>query len=173
VRINQSQLERAMLHSGFTRDQSALLWSKLESTPGDDSRFEPAHVGYFFGALLVIGAMGWFITDGWDRFAGWQLAAIALIYASLFVVAGSGVWRKSMYRLPGGLLISMAVCMTPLAVYGAERQLHLWPQLDPRSYTHFHPLINASWVGMEVGTVLAALVALRYFKFPFLTAPAA
>src|SRR5947207_5581393 len=93
--------------------------------------------------------------------------------ASLFVVAGSGVWRKSMYRVPGGLLISMAVCMTPLAVYGAERQLHLWPQLDPRSYTHFHPLINASWVGMDVGTVLAALVALRYFKFPFLTAPAA
>jgi hypothetical protein len=173
MKIDQSKLERAMSELGFTRDQSALLWSKLDSTPGVESRFEPAHVGYFFGALLVIGAMGWFITDGWDRFAGWQLTAIALVYAASFVVAGSLVWRKSMYRVPGGLLITMAVCMTPLAVYGLERELHLWPQLDPGSYTDFHPLINASWVGMEGATIGAALVALRYFKFPFLTAPAA
>jgi len=173
MRVNQSQLERAMSELGFTRDQSALLWGKLESQPGVESRFEPAHVGYFFGALLVIGAMGWFITDGWDRFTGWQLTTIALVYAALFVVAGSSVWRKPMYRVAGGLLITMAVCMTPLAVYGLERQFHFWPQLDPGSYTDFHPLINASWVAMEVCTILASLVALRYFKFPFLTAPAA
>jgi hypothetical protein len=173
MRIDKPQLERAMSELGFTREQTALLWSKLDSTPGVESRFEPAHVGYFFGALLIIGAMGWSITDGWDRFAGWQLAAIALVYAALFVVTGSRAWRKSIYRIPGGLLITMAVCMTPLAVYGLERQFHLWPQLDPGSYTSFHPLIDASWVGMEVGTVLAALVAIRYFKFPFLTAPAA
>jgi hypothetical protein len=117
--------------------------------------------------------MGWFITDGWDRFAGWQLTTITLIYAALFVFAGSRVWRTPMYRVAGGLLITMAVCMTPLVVYGLERQIHLWPQLDPGSYTQFHPLINASWVGMEVCTVLASLVALRYFKFPFLMAPAA
>jgi hypothetical protein len=173
MRIHQSQLERAMSELGFTRDQSVLLWNKLESHPSVESRFEPAHVGYFFGALLVIGAMGWFITDGWDRFAGWQLTTITLIYAALFVFAGSRVWRTPMYRVAGGLLITMAVCMTPLVVYGLERQIHLWPQLDPGSYTQFHPLINASWVGMEVCTVLASLVALRYFKFPFLMAPAA
>jgi hypothetical protein len=44
---------------------------------------------------------------------------------------------------------------------------------NPGSYTHFHPLIHASWVGMEISTIVAAIVALRYFKFPFLTAPAA
>jgi len=173
MRVDQSQLERAMSELGFTRDQSTVLWNRLESAPGMESRFEPAHVGYFFGALLVIGAMGWFITDGWDGFAGWQLTSIALVYAGLFVVGGTRVWRTSMYRVAGGLLITMAVCMTPLAVYGLERQFHLWPQLDPGSYTRFHPLINASWVGMELCTVLASLVALRYFKFPFLTAPAA
>jgi hypothetical protein len=45
MRIDQSQLERAMSELGFTRDQSALLWSKLDSTPGVGPRFEPAHVG--------------------------------------------------------------------------------------------------------------------------------
>ena len=173
MRIDQPKLERAMAKLGFTREQSRSVWNELANTPSTEARFEPAHVGYFFGALLVIGAMGWFITDGWDKFAGWQLTAIALVYAAAFVGAGSQVWHKSLFRIPGGLLITMAVCMTPLAVYGVERQLNLWPQLDPGSYTHFHPLINASWVGMEVFTVLAALVASRFFKFPFLTAPAA
>lgn len=173
MRINQPKLERAMTKLGFTREQSLTVWNDLANTADTEAQFEPAHVGYFFGALLVIGAMGWFITNGWDRFAGWQLTAIAVTYATAFVIGGAQVWRKSLFRIPGGLLVTMAVCMTPLAVYGVERQLNLWPQLDPGSYTHFHPLINASWVGMEVFTVLAALVALRYFKFPFLTAPAA
>ena len=173
MRIDQPGLERAMSKLGFTREQCAALWQELNIGPSVEARFEPAHVGYFFGALLVIGAMGWFITDGWGRFAGWQLTAIATAYATAFVVAGSQLWRKSLFRIPGGLLITMAVCMTPLAVYGIERQLKLWPQLDPGSYTHFHPLINASWVGMEICTVLAALIALRFLKFPFLTAPAA
>src|SRR5215472_4383488 len=112
--------------------------------------------------------MGWFIIHSWDRFLGWQLTAIPLIYAGLFVLAGSRVWRKSMYRVPDGLLITIAVCMTPLPVYGVERQLQFVATTRSGSYTHFHPLINASWVGMEVGTVLAALVALRYFKFRLL-----
>jgi hypothetical protein len=173
MRIDQPKLEQAMSKLGFTHQQSVALWHELNAGYSTESRFEAAHVGYFFGALLVIGAMGWFITDGWDRFAGWQLTAIATFYAAVFVAAGSRVWRNALFRVPGGLLITMAVCMTPLAVYGIERQLDLWPQLDPGSYTHFHPLINASWVGMEACTALAALAALHFFKFPFLTAPAA
>lgn len=77
------------------------------------------------------------------------------------------------FRIPAGLLITIAVCMAPLAVYGLERKFHLWPATDPGSYTRFHPYINASWVVMEIATILAAAIALRYFHFPFLTAPAA
>jgi hypothetical protein len=173
MRIDHPKLERAMIRLGFTQEDTLNLWEELSNAPSTEAQFEPAHVGYFFGALLVIGAMGWFITNGWDRFAGWQLTTIAVAYAAVFVAVGSQVWRKSLFRIPGGLLITMAVCMTPLAVYGIERQFKLWPQLDPGSYTNFHPLINASWVGMETCTVLAAIIGLRYFKFPFLTAPAA
>lgn len=133
MRIDQPEVERAMSKLAFTREQYAALWQELNIRPSVEARFEPAHVGYFFGTLLVIGAMGWSITDGWDRFAGWQLTAIATAYATVFAVSGSQLWRKSLFRIPGGLLITMAVCMTPLAVYGIERQLKLWPQLDPGS----------------------------------------
>lgn len=116
MRIDQPKLERAMAKLGFTREQSLSIWNELANTPTTEARFEAAHVSYFFGALLVIGAMGWLITDGWDRLAGWQRTAIAVIYATVFLAAGSQVWRKSLFRIPGGLLITMAVCMTPLAV---------------------------------------------------------
>lgn len=130
-------------------------------------------MGYYFGALLVIGAMGWFMTNGWDSFRGWQLSAIAIGYASVFFLAGRQLWSQPFFRIPAGLLVTVGVCMTPLMVFGLERQFHLWPAADPGSFTRFHPYIDGSWVAMEIATVIAAGVALRYFRFPFLTAPAA
>lgn len=173
MRISERQLERAVVEVGLSPDQSRAIWLRLQAKSEVEAHFEPAHVGYYFGALLVSGAMGWFITEGWDRFTGWQLTTIAAGYATVFVLVGRRLWLKPIFRIPGGLLVAVAVCMTPLAVYGIERQLNLWPTSNPGSYTHFHPLIHASWVGIEISTIVAAIVALRYFKFPFLTAPAA
>lgn len=172
IKIGEKQLQNAVIESGCTASQAATIWQRLQESSQQQSRFEPAHVGYFFGALLVIGAMGWFITDGWDNFKGWQLATIATGYAAVFVLVGRHLWRTTLFRVPGGLLMTIAVCMTPLVVYGLERQFGLWPAEDPGSYTRFHPYIKASWVYMELSTILAALLALRYVKFPFLTAPA-
>jgi hypothetical protein len=43
----------------------------------------------------------------------------------------------------------------------------------PGEYRDFYDYIKGGWFPMEVGTVAAGLVALRYFRFPFLTAPLA
>jgi len=173
IKISEDQLARAVADSGLPREQAHNLWTRLLTLTESEPHFEAAHVGYYFGALLVIGAMGWFMTSGWDSFQGWQLFAITALYAGAFVAVAWRLWPKPMFRIPAGLLATMAVCMVPLAVYGLERQFHLWPSGDPGSYTRFHPYIDASWVIMEVATVIAAIVALRFFPFPFLTAPAA
>jgi hypothetical protein len=173
VKISEQELKRAVVETGLSAENARAIWKKLQTQSPVEARFEPAHVAYYFGALLVIGAMGWFMTNGWDSFRGWQLFAIASGYAAVFLLVGRELWPKPLFRIPAGLLITIAVCMTPLATYGLERQFNLWPAADPGSYTSFHPYINASWVLMEVATVLAAAVALRYFRFPFLTAPAA
>ena len=171
MKITEKDLDRAVAEAGLPPEHSQLIWKQLQ-VPGVHGSFEPAQVAYFFGALLVIGAMGWFMTRGWDSFQGWQLSALAMGYAAIFITVARPLWKQPLFRVPAGLLVTIAVCMTPLAVYGIERQIHLWPSLDPGSYTRFHPYIHASWVLMEIGTVLAVLVALRFFKFPFLTAPA-
>jgi hypothetical protein len=63
--------------------------------------------------------------------------------------------------------------MVPLAVYGIERWTGYWPEKDPGAFREFHPYINSSWLIMEAATVVAGLVALRFWRFPFLTAPIA
>ena len=173
MKINEQDLQRAAVETGLSTGQAHALWQRLQTRSEVEAHFGPAHVGYYFGALLVIGAMGWFMTNGWDSFQGWQLFAIAGGYAAVFFLAGKLLWPQPLFRIPAGLLVTIGVGMTPLAVFGLERQFHLWPSADPGSYTKFHPYIDASWVAMEVATVAVAAAAVRYFPFPFLTAPAA
>jgi hypothetical protein len=83
------------------------------------------------------------------------------------------LWRDKGLKVPGGLLVTAAVCMTPLAIYGFETMTGAWLQGVPGEYRDFYDYIKGGWFPMEVGTVAAGLVALRCFRFPFLTAPLA
>jgi hypothetical protein len=152
-----------------------LLWKNLRArtTEQGKPKFDVANVAYYLGALIVIGAMGWFMTKAWEQFGGLGIFAAATAYALCFLYAGKILWDKHGLRIPGGLLFTMAVCMVPLATYGIERWSGFWPASDPGSYIDFHPLINGSWLIMEVATVVAGLTALRFWRFPFLTAPIA
>lgn len=172
-KISMPELRTAVVSAGLPEETFARIEAALRSTPETAPAFEAAHVSYYLGALLIVGAMGWFITSGWDRLSGLTIAGIAAAYALVFGAVGARLFRRGSTRIPGGLLVAVAVCMTPLAVYGLERAAGWWPSADPGSYTRFHPWIDASWVAMELATVTAAALALWRVRFPFITAPAA
>jgi hypothetical protein len=69
----------------------------------------------------------------------------------------------------GGLLTVVAVCMTPLAVYGLEQAMGWWPHAG--SYRDVVAAERAAWLMMEASTLLAGGVALGFVRFPFLIAP--
>jgi hypothetical protein len=175
MNISQDDLRRAAASLGLSSSQADLLWQDLHSHSIDGSKlkFDVANVAYYLGALIVIGAMGWFMNKAWEGLGGLGLFAAAVGYAVCFIYAGRILWHKHGLRIPGGLLFTMAVCMVPLATYGIERWLGFWPASDPGSYTNFHPLINGSWLIMEAATIVAGVIALRFWRFPFLTAPIA
>jgi hypothetical protein len=172
-RISTSQLRVAVERAGLPPDTFERIRAALATETEVAPNFEAAHISYYLGALLIIGAMGWFVTNAWDRLSGLTLSAIAIGYGVLFGAAGVHLFRKASTKIPGGLLVAVAVCMTPMAVYGVERAAGWWPQGDPGSYANFHPYINGSWVVMECVTVLIAGLALKFVRFPFITAPAA
>lgn len=174
MNISREELHQAAARSGVTSEQAEQLWQTLQSDPirANRPKFDLAHVAYYAGALIVIGAMGWFMNRAWEGLGGPGLFGVSAAYAVCFILGGRNLWNGGQ-RTPGGLLFTMAVCMVPLAVYGLERWTGFWPAADPGEYRNFHPLINGSWLIMEVATVIAGTVALRFWRFPFLTAPIA
>src|SRR5579872_3833050 len=159
-----------------TRDRLAAFLAARRPAPAlaaPARKFDVTHVLYYAGALLVMSAMGLFSNAAFNALGGYALAATALIYAAGFVALGAYLWRAPDLRTPAGLSIAVAVAMTPLAIYGVQDALNLWAWDRPRNYQSFFPLINASWVYMEAGTVLAAAIALRFFPFPFIVMVAA
>jgi hypothetical protein len=132
--------------------------------------FDAAHLLWYAGALIVIGAMGLFSTVAFSQMGGGALTACAIAYAIAFSFAGDHLWRKGL-RVPGGLLIAIAVSMAPLAVYGIQERFDLWWRFGkPGSVHDFYIWIKGSWVFMELATVVAGGVALHFYRVPFIVA---
>src|SRR5205814_194018 len=173
MQIDRGDLDAAVSRRIVDADQAAALWRFFGERHPARARFTGLNVAYFFGALVVIGAMGWLMTLGFQRMGPWAVCATAVAYGAAFRVAGDRVWHSGDLRIPGGLVYAMAVCMTPLAIWGLETATGFWAAGNPGNYRDFYPFIRGSWIWMEAGTVVVALLALRRVKFPFLVAPAA
>ncbi len=171
--LHEADVRQAALAIGLPQEWSDRLLAQLSGSDAPVARFEGAHLLYYFGALLIIGASGWFITASWDTLPGLILFGVGAFYLLVLGAAAHALSRSPATFIPGGVLMTAAVCMTPLMIYGLERQLGWWPAGDPGGYSRFHPWIHGSWVLMEAVTVLMAGVALRLVRFPFITAPAA
>jgi hypothetical protein len=159
----------------LTAEDCERLWQKLlrQEPAATRGKFDVANVAYYFGALVVMSAMGWLMNLGFEKFGGTGIAAIATCYAILFILAGKTLWFKENLKIPGGLLFTLAVWMTPLAIYGMEKAAGVWPQGAPSDFQSYHIWIKGSWIVMELGTVVAGLLALAFVRFPFLTFPIA
>lgn len=171
ISLTKGKLDAAVDNGLLAADQSQTLWDFLLEQQGTAIQFNLSNVALYAGALIVISAMGWYLTRAWVTMSGVGFMATAVLYASVFLVAGIILWRKPGGHVPGGLLITLAVCMVPMGVYGLEIVTGLWPQAPPNFYRDFFSRAKACWLIMELATVLAGLAALRVFRFPFLAAP--
>ena len=74
-------------------DLERLLAFLSKSVPAGEAsppaRFDAAHLLWYAGALIVIGAMGLFSTVAFSQMGGQALTACAVIYAIGFTAAGS------------------------------------------------------------------------------------
>jgi hypothetical protein len=169
----ETDLRKAVAAGLLSEDQLNRIISFL-AQPGDGAlqpavKFDLTHVLWYGGALIVMAAMGLFSTTAFGMMGGWALFATGAIYAAGLWFAGRNLWRRNL-RTPGGLLIAAAAAMVPLMIYGIQDALDLWKyaQGKPGSYRDFFPYVNGSWLYMEIGTILAAIIALRAYKVPFL-----
>ena len=185
--LTPADIRRAAAEGVLPRDEAERLvdW-------GYEQRFkrtlpaEPAHapapetrkglnavtVAYYFGAMLMISACAWFLGDKWEELGSPGVFGTVLLY--MLVAIGLGRFlRGKGYVVGGGLLITVAVCLVPLLTFTVEDMLGLWPAERPGEYKEYYPRVHGAWIVMELATMAAALVALRFVPFGFLTAPLA
>ena len=146
------------------------LQGRSPATGAPSAKFDAAHLLWYAGALIVIGAMGLFSTVAFSQMGGRALTACALAYAAAFGFAGNHLWRRDL-RVPGGLLIAIAVSMAPLAVYGVQDEFGWWGRFGKPGAVHdFYIWIKGSWLFMEIATTVAGSLALRFYRVPFIVA---
>lgn len=178
VGVARDDIDRAVAAGVIQAEQADALWHflrvKAAPRPAIRPRFDLVHLLWYAGALIVIGATGLFTTLAFAQLGGAALAAIAVIYAAILAIAGDRLWRRGL-TIPGGLLIAIAVTMAPMFVYGVQEALG-WldvPRQDYRDLYEFCRVARGGWVPMELATIVAGLIALRFYRFSFLIAPVA
>jgi hypothetical protein len=148
---------------GIGAEQTQQLWDRLATATEGQAKFDSLQVAYYCGGTIMVGAMAFFFSLAWERVGGAGILALALTYSCLFGMLGPHLFHARRQYVAGGLLTVVAVCMVPLAVYGLENAMGWWPQADAGS--------KVCWLVMELATLGASAVALRFVRFPFLTVP--
>lgn len=178
ILLSTADINRAVVEGVLSQSDADRLVRWIDDqhlpprTPETSKGFNLVTVLYYFGALLMISACAWFLGDKWDALGAVGICVTAIIY--MLIAAGGGAWlRRRGYVVAGGLLITVAVSLVPLFIYSIERMTGLWPAEDPGAYGKFYPWIHGSWIVMELATIAASALALRFVRFGFLTAPMA
>lgn len=170
MNINKQHLQQAAAHGLLREGQVEALWSFLQQQAETTPRFQFTHILYYLGGMIAIGAMTLFMNLGWERFGGGGLTLISLAYAVTALATCRWMLQRQL-PIPAGILATLAVCMTPLAVYGVQSMLGLWP--TNTHYQDYHRYIDWRWLQMELATLAAGSIALQRLRLPFLVLPIA
>lgn len=132
---------------------------KLQSV-GTNKKFTLENFLYYFGTLLIMVAMGWYLHIVWDKFGSAGVLILSVCYAVIFSVVANILWKKGK-QTAGGLLYTCVVAFVPLAVWALEILAGFEPDESSR----------LGWIIMELSTIIAGLIMLKFRKFPFFTFP--
>ena len=168
--VTKKNLEQAAAENIISDQQAEALYDYLANLFQDAPKFTFTHVLYYLGGLIAIGAMTLFMNLGWESFGGAGIFFISLLYAGVGLKISNSFAAKSL-NIPAGICATFVVCLTPLAIYGLQQWLGVWP--DESVYRDYHRYIKWHWLYMELGTLaVGAFVAWKY-KYPFLIMPIA
>lgn len=170
MKLTRKSLDQAVEQQIISADQAERLWGFWRSQHANTPQFDFTHVLYYLGGMIAIGAMTLFMNLGWEEFGGWGVFFISLLYA------GVGLWFSRHFAdrglmIPAGICATFAVALTPLAIYGLQQAMGVWPDDSP--YRDYHRYIRWHWLYMELGTLAVGCMVLWRDRYPFLVMPIA
>jgi hypothetical protein len=170
MKITRENVNEAVKNNILTSAQADELVNFLQSQPSTGPVFDFTHVLYYFGGLIAIGAMTIFMNIGWESFGGWGIFFISLAYAGVGLKL-TGHFQNKGLSIPAGICATFAIALTPLAIYGLQQALGLWP--DDTTYHEYHRYIKWHWIYLELGTLAVGTIVAWKYRYPFLIMPIA
>ncbi len=168
ISISKGDLEAAAKQGSMSPLDVEPLWQALSqsqtinppSASPEASRFDSAQLAWYAGGVLVMIAMGWFMSRAEEVFGMNGVLGLSLLYTAGF--AGLG-WKllKDGVRTPAGVLYTLAVLMTPVTLTSALTVMHMESFLGS----------NAGALTLELATAAVGLFALLRGKTSLLSAP--
>jgi hypothetical protein len=79
MRLTRSMINEAVANGEIAEEQGRAMWDFLSRREREIPSFKAAHILYYLGGLIAIGAMTLFMTLGWERFGGGRLVLIACV----------------------------------------------------------------------------------------------
>jgi len=171
MNIKHSYLELAVQENIIDKDQMERLWQFLSHKEAENPGFHLVHVFYYLGGMVAISAMSLFMTLGWEAFGGFAILGLSLSYALLALGLTEYFLKRKMLIIPAGIMATLVVALTPLAVYGLQDVLGFWA--NESHYRDFHRYIDWRWILMELSTLVVGVIMLWRYRFPFLMMPVA
>lgn len=169
MKIRREQLAEAARDGVITGEQAEALWRLFSDAAAETPSFRAAHILYYVGGLIAIAALSLFVTLAWDTWAGWPMLALSLCFVVLGIALAHHFLYQRQLAIPGGVMITFAVAVVPLAVYSLQHALGFW-EGNHRS-TDFHRYVDWRWILMELATLAAAAAAFYRYRMPFLVFP--
>lgn len=173
IPIGKSQLEEAVASGVLPAEQAEALWRWLlaHEAASPTPRFKMAHLLYYFGGLIAIGAISIFITIAWDAMGAWPL----LVFGIGVAILAWALTRRfvEVHRQPvaAGTMAALLVATAPMIVFALQHVSGAWS--GDQSYRDYHYWIDWRWLMMEFATLAAGAVVLWRFRLPFAMLPIA
>jgi hypothetical protein len=144
------------------------------ASAANTNQFQASSVLFFVGALLVIAAAADFLHVIQSAYGVFMLSGVL---GATIAYGGHYMWTVRDYRIVGGLLVTIAVCFTPVCIFSLQLATNLWQQDRLNTFAwvlgRSHPYAKAAFLPMLLVTIAVSAVAFHFIHFPFITAPAA
>ena len=181
MRISQETLSDAVSRGVLTEQEASALWAHLQTeqpspaaSPAASSTGAPAATlrsptplwRPALAALLVALVTAFAFLVAFDRFGFAGLAVTAAALSGALLAAGRHRHVRSAGRL-GHVFISAAVLLVPVAVHGLVRAIDYQSPWVGSALTDW---LLGPWFPVQATAVAAAVLGIRSFRIPFLSA---
>jgi hypothetical protein len=175
-----SLLDRAVERGIITAAQREAIAALAREGPetGADAHagVNAVTVAYWAGALVVLFALAWFLVDRWRNLGAGGVLAVSAGYALLFVFLSHWLVCRDL-RLASSIVTLLVVALVPVMTWAVLDLTGLWYDVRPGTPppVFYRPTMAemTRWIPVDVATIVAALVAMRWRRFGILVVPAA